>query len=282
MNVLRIVEGSSPKRAFGPRNLEDRAASDPRAEHHRARGGSESGEPARSRERRSACIDHPNGCESCRWPRQEATPPRPREALPERADSAFADGARPWVSCRHLRASASDPNVFADPSVVAPTPNLSLVPGLARAPPPLATPAVPAVASLDPRMSPHWSNLTLGTAPACDNLRQSFALQGRETGIRDAQSPSDRRDRLQEKPPVISGLSDNPAEGEGFEPSIRLTTDNGFRDRRIRPLCHPSGLDFSLAWPNAPGGVTRRVARGHLLFDRTDDRALAGIVGLSQ
>jgi hypothetical protein len=31
-------------------------------------------------------------------------------------------------------------------------------------------------------------------------------------------------------------------EGEGFEPSIRLTTDNGFRDRRIRPLCHPSGL----------------------------------------
>ena len=31
------------------------------------------------------------------------------------------------------------------------------------------------------------------------------------------------------------------AEGEGFEPSIRLTTDNGFRDRRIRPLCHPSG-----------------------------------------
>jgi hypothetical protein len=32
------------------------------------------------------------------------------------------------------------------------------------------------------------------------------------------------------------------AEGEGFEPSIRLTTDNGFRDRRIRPLCHPSGV----------------------------------------
>ena len=30
------------------------------------------------------------------------------------------------------------------------------------------------------------------------------------------------------------------AEGERFELSIRLTTDNGFRDRRIRPLCHPS------------------------------------------
>ena len=37
------------------------------------------------------------------------------------------------------------------------------------------------------------------------------------------------------------GVLTNQAEGEGFEPSIRLTTDNGFRDRRIRPLCHPSG-----------------------------------------
>ena len=37
-------------------------------------------------------------------------------------------------------------------------------------------------------------------------------------------------------PPDLAQL----AEGEGFEPSIRLTTDNGFRDRRIRPLCHPS------------------------------------------
>ena len=31
------------------------------------------------------------------------------------------------------------------------------------------------------------------------------------------------------------------AEGEGFEPSSDLTARNGFRDRRIRPLCHPSG-----------------------------------------
>jgi hypothetical protein len=29
-------------------------------------------------------------------------------------------------------------------------------------------------------------------------------------------------------------------EGEGFEPSTDLTARNGFRDRRIRPLCHPS------------------------------------------
>jgi hypothetical protein len=31
------------------------------------------------------------------------------------------------------------------------------------------------------------------------------------------------------------------AEGEGFEPSRDETAPNGFRDRRIRPLCHPSG-----------------------------------------
>jgi len=37
------------------------------------------------------------------------------------------------------------------------------------------------------------------------------------------------------------------AEGEGFEPSTSLTTRNGFRDRRIRPLCHPSA-----AWPFGP------------------------------
>jgi hypothetical protein len=34
------------------------------------------------------------------------------------------------------------------------------------------------------------------------------------------------------------GLSE--AEGEGFEPSSDETARNGFRDRRIRPLCHPS------------------------------------------
>jgi hypothetical protein len=37
-----------------------------------------------------------------------------------------------------------------------------------------------------------------------------------------------------EKPLGISGFSVK-AEGEGFEPSIRLTTDNGFRDRQETP-----------------------------------------------
>ena len=40
------------------------------------------------------------------------------------------------------------------------------------------------------------------------------------------------------------------AEGEGFEPSSDLTARNGFRDRRIRPLCHPSA---------EPCGQTERI-----------------------
>jgi hypothetical protein len=51
--------------------------------------------------------------------------------------------------------------------------------------------------------------------------------------------PKDRRHPHRSGSPTQEPLDQ--AEGEGFEPSIRLTTDNGFRDRRIRPLCHPSG-----------------------------------------
>ena len=40
--------------------------------------------------------------------------------------------------------------------------------------------------------------------------------------------------------PLDQRVSASRAEGEGFEPSTRRTTGNGFRDRRIRPLCHPS------------------------------------------
>ena len=43
------------------------------------------------------------------------------------------------------------------------------------------------------------------------------------------------------------------AERLGFEPRIRVTPDNGFRDRRIRPLCHlsqkmPTSLQFKNFW----------------------------------
>jgi hypothetical protein len=60
-------------------------------------------------------------------------------------------------------------------------------------------------------------------------------------------------------------ISARGAEGEGFEPSIRLTTDNGFRDRRIRPLCHPSA-----------GG--RRTAAGAALSGEGGIRTLDGAI----
>src|SRR5206468_6370903 len=52
--------------------------------------------------------------------------------------------------------------------------------------------------------------------------------------------PDEARTTMQGRNPLPVRLSALETEGEGFEPSIRQTTDNGFRDRRIRPLCHPS------------------------------------------
>ena len=41
-------------------------------------------------------------------------------------------------------------------------------------------------------------------------------------------------------------LRANQTEGEGFEPSSDPEARNGFRDRRIRPLCHPSARRHSV------------------------------------
>src|SRR5581483_6376413 len=51
------------------------------------------------------------------------------------------------------------------------------------------------------------------------------------------------------------------------EPSTRRTTGNGFRDRRIRPLCHPSGRGIVAAAAPLPGrgrerGLAAAVLRG--------------------
>ena len=35
------------------------------------------------------------------------------------------------------------------------------------------------------------------------------------------------------------------AEGVGFEPTEHLSMLNGFQDRRIRPLCHPSEANYT-------------------------------------
>src|SRR5437773_12316721 len=57
------------------------------------------------------------------------------------------------------------------------------------------------------------------------------------------------------------------AEGEGFEPPGRLTAPNGFQDRRIRPLCHPSGLG-----PRSERRFGRRPARNYDLGAGGTDR----------
>jgi hypothetical protein len=53
-------------------------------------------------------------------------------------------------------------------------------------------------------------------------------------------------------PPATDCFSSTEAEGEGFEPSSDPRARNGFRDRRIRPLCHPSEGTHRV--PAAAGG----------------------------
>jgi hypothetical protein len=98
-----------------------------------------------------------------------------------------------------------------------------------------------------------------------------LAGEGRLQGdCRRARQSRDSRSRIRAYPAVLGGnvslagcsrlsrLVDGETawrtEGEGFEPSIRLTTDNGFRDRRIRPLCHPSAGGPAQA-RNGEGGI---------------------------
>src|SRR6266508_2969318 len=69
------------------------------------------------------------------------------------------------------------------------------------------------------------------------NPRRTFQhvrdFQSRSLGHSDT-SPRPAQDS---RPPFGLG---GKAEGEGFEPSSDPKARNGFRDRRIRPLCHPS------------------------------------------
>jgi site-specific DNA recombinase len=86
----------------------------------------------------------------------------------------------------------------------------------------------------------------LRTGPAPKRNRATVEAQIRrilgENAAWDAQVgvPGERRNP---DSPIVSRGSNVVfmAEGVGFEPTIRRTPDNGFQDRRIRPLCHPSG-----------------------------------------
>ena len=70
----------------------------------------------------------------------------------------------------------------------------------------------------------------------CTALHKSGVRRGR---LGSAEAPTGN----QPTPPQSqsqSGIWPCLAEGEGFEPSKRLTTLNGFRDRPVQPLRHPS------------------------------------------
>jgi hypothetical protein len=56
------------------------------------------------------------------------------------------------------------------------------------------------------------------------------------------------------------------AERGGFEPPVPSNRDNGFRDRRIRPLCHLSRGERGI---RTPGSVTGTTVFKTAAFDRS-------------
>ena len=77
--------------------------------------------------------------------------------------------------------------------------------------------------------------------------------------------------------PPAAGAGFAPKSGEGgFEPPSDPKARNGFRDRRIRPLCHPSARDATMPparpWPVPDGGIGpgRNVASGAAEKDPDD------------
>jgi len=89
--------------------------------------------------------------------------------------------------------------------------------------------------------------------------------------------------------PTRSQKAGTRAEGEGFEPSIRLTTDNGFRAANKRPICRDSCSSSPVGSPTrgaSPIGCvsgirTRAIAEScGKRPRRADRRELDGLVGL--
>src|SRR5207302_11387524 len=76
--------------------------------------------------------------------------------------------------------------------------------------------------------------------PVRPPVRQSFGVS---CGFLHPCCGSD--DGTSSRPPSAKRAANTPnlalrAEGPGFEPGRPLTRPNGFQDRRIQPLCHPS------------------------------------------
>ena len=91
-----------------------------------------------------------------------------------------------------------------------------------------------------------------------DSARQNQAVF---SGLERRPGSPPRSDREQPGSRSVERNLAQRAEGERFELSIRLATDNGFRDRRIRPLCHPSA-GASLAGVRSRSAPGRRPGSG--------------------
>jgi hypothetical protein len=236
---------------------------DRRREHRRVPGGSEPAEPAYSLGSRSAYRGRLSGSGQPRLlpldpSVRHLSKPHPRG----RIHRLPAD--------RDLGLLTPDPSLdergegLPDPLSLATIPDLRLIRGAAVAPSPSAARTRPTVANLDPGMPGHESTIRPHRTTR-DSARQLSGSLPQHRAASDTKTTRRQAHREKEKTAGNQRFLRRPAEGEGFEPSIRLTTDNGFRDRRIRPLCHPSWLVFSLAVrcvPSRGGEQVDVVSRG--------------------
>jgi hypothetical protein len=96
----------------------------------------------------------------------------------------------------------------------------------------------------------HGSSLLRGQLGLVDSCSQVCAVRDKLCdGLRPAHAAYIGLQRSRGKPQSVDRLTKSEAntsdsaleaEGPGFEPGRPLTRPNGFQDRRIQPLCHPS------------------------------------------
>ena len=80
----------------------------------------------------------------------------------------------------------------------------------------------------------------MGVLQGCCKVLHKYGVERVHEG------PSGLHRRYDRRPPKylqIDEFSALKAEGEGFEPSVDRKAHNGFRDRPVQPLRHPSGMD---------------------------------------
>jgi hypothetical protein len=90
----------------------------------------------------------------------------------------------------------------------------------------------------------------VGVLQGCCNVLHKY---GPERVLEGPTGVSGTIDKLRAKALQIGHLSGPKTEGEGFEPSVDRKAHNGFRDRPVQPLRHPSGAFDCRRHPPAGG-----------------------------